>query len=66
MSVWIEFIGGPLHRKVAEFDERPRKYSIVANNTLYRYWIDDAETGTEPEAQAGTDDVLRGVEIKRP
>lgn len=63
MTVLIEFHGGPLNGKVAEFETKPRKYSVVANETLYRYWIDDAiKPGTEGDA----DEVLRGVEVRQP
>lgn len=61
---FFQFFGGPLHGMVAEFTSRPRKYSVVANNTLHRYWIDDAETiTTEAEHEGEADEILRGVEI---
>lgn len=69
MSVLILFQNGPLDGRIAEFDELPRKYSVVADNTLYRYEIEAANAqGIEAQAKqdSDADEVLRGVEVKLP
>jgi hypothetical protein len=65
VSILIHFHNGPLHDHIAEFDELPRKYSVVADNVLYRYEIEAANAqGIEPSPEGDANEVLRGVEVR--